>query len=130
MVEENNDQKSSASAVRESLQNKKLSLLFSKISPKKILLSLGIFAIPVGIGVCFIQVPIGCACGNPAISKAGGFLRYQEWYFIENQKFNSSTERVRGLTESGKRYQYSVEVEQDRAFSMAHPMWYSMISLN
>ncbi|MFN7716422.1 MAG: type IV pilin-like G/H family protein [Pseudanabaenaceae cyanobacterium] len=121
MIKENEDQKLSASAVPESLQNKKFRLPFGNLSRKKTLLSLGICAIPVGIGAYLIQVPVGCGCGNPAIGKAGMFTRYQEWYFTENQKFTSSTEELPGLMTPTRRHRYSIEVAQDRAFFYATP---------
>ncbi len=121
---------SSVPAVRQSLLNKRFELQFAKASPQKILLTLGICAVPIGIGVCFIQVPIGCACGNSAFWESSNFIRVQKSYFAKHQIFGKSVDEViqeyyEDPAATAKRestgYQFSFEVEQDQALMYATP---------
>jgi Type IV pilin-like G and H, putative len=79
--------------------------------------------VPLGVGLCFVQVPIGCACGNRAPSLTGDFTRAQQAYFEVHKKFGKSYEELQiGVIPSiTTRYEYSFEVEQDRAFMYATP---------
>jgi hypothetical protein len=79
--------------------------------------------VPLGVGLCFVQVPISCACANPAVSITSGFALMQQVYFEEHKKFGKSYEELKiGATPTTTtRYEYSVEVEQDRAFMYATP---------
>jgi hypothetical protein len=94
-----------------------------KIIPKRIIALTAIGAIPLGIGICFIQVPIGCACGNPALSTTGSYLKAQQAYYLEKQSFSKSFESlsIPPISEKTKRYLFSTEVTSDRAYIYATP---------
>ncbi|MBD2189155.1 type IV pilin-like G/H family protein [Pseudanabaena mucicola] len=95
-----------------------------KFPRKRVLQICGLATIPLGIGICFIQVPIACSCGNPAIPIVGSYVRSQQAYFIENQTFASSYAELRmGWSEPPKsvRYEYAYEVAGNRAFIYATP---------
>ncbi|WP_103669119.1 type IV pilin-like G/H family protein [Pseudanabaena sp. BC1403] len=80
--------------------------------------------IPLGVGLCFVQVPISCACGNRAPYITDDFVRAQQAYFEEHKKFGKSYEDLKilgALLTTTVRYEYSFEVEQDRAFIYATP---------
>lgn len=95
----------------------------SQRSPKRIVPLIAIGAVPLGIGICFIQVPIGCACGNPALSTTGAYLRSQQAYHLEKQAFSKSYESL-GLApipEKTNRYLFSTEITRDRVYIYATP---------
>ena len=94
-----------------------------KRSPKRIIALTAIAAIPLGIGICFIQVPIGCACGNPGLNTTGLYLRVQQAYHLEKQSFTTSFESfgVSPIPEKSKRYLFSTEVTSDRAYIYGTP---------
>jgi len=125
MVRKDGHLKLSVPVVSLSIWNKSF-----QISLPKLLLALGICAIPVGIGVCFIEVPIGCACGNSALWESSNFIRVQKSYFAKHQIFGKSVDAViqayyedpaMTAKHESKGYQFSFEVEQDRAFMYATP---------
>ncbi len=74
-------------------------------------------------GVSFIKVPIACSCGNPALSITGAFVRGQQAYFEEYKVFGKSLQELDlgNLPAQTTRYDYSFEVESDRAFMYATP---------
>lgn len=90
---------------------------------KRLFQVLGIGSIPLGVGLCFVQVPVSCACGNPAIANVGTFLRAQQAYFEENKTFGQSYSELglTGMPRKTTRYEYSFEVERDRAVMYATP---------
>ncbi|MBD2178595.1 hypothetical protein H6F42_16885 [Pseudanabaena sp. FACHB-1998] len=94
-----------------------------KRSPKRIIALTAIGAIPVGIGICFIQVPIGCACGNPGIQASGTYLRSQEAYYLEHQTFSKSFKslKIAPIPDTTTRYLFSTEVISDRVYIHATP---------
>lgn len=94
-----------------------------KRNPKRIIALTAIGAIPVGIGICFIQVPIGCTCGNPGIQASGTYLRSQEAYYLEHQTFSKSFEslKIAPIPDTTTRYLFSTEVISDRAYIYATP---------
>ncbi|GBO54434.1 hypothetical protein APA_2382 [Pseudanabaena sp. lw0831] len=74
--------------------------------------------------MCFVHVPISCACANPAPYITGLFTRAQQAYFEEHKKFGKSYEELQisgAIPTKTTRYEYSFEVEQDRAFMYATP---------
>ena len=91
--------------------------------PKRIMALTAISAIPLGIGICFIQVPIGCACGNPALSTTGSYLKAQQAYHLEKQSFSKSVESlyIPPIPEKTNRYLFSTEVTSDRVYIYATP---------
>jgi hypothetical protein len=91
--------------------------------PKRIMALTAISAIPLGIGICFIQVPIGCACGNPALSTTGSYLNAQQAYHLEKQSFSKSFESlyIPPIPEKTNRYLFSTEVTSDRVYIYATP---------
>lgn len=87
---------------------------------------LGFATIPFGIGIFFIQVPIGCACGNPAFSIVGSFSRSQQAYFLEHKTLSNSFQDLQlgdidRMNRESTRYTYSYEVLGDRAYMYATP---------
>ena len=94
-----------------------------KRSPKRIIALTAIAAIPLGIGICFIQVPISCACGNPALFIAGSYLNAQQAYHFEKQSFSKSFEslNIPPIPEKTNRYLFSTEVTSDRVYIYATP---------
>jgi Type IV pilin-like G and H, putative len=94
-----------------------------KINPKRIMALTAIGAIPLGIGICFIQVPIGCACADPGLSTTGSYLRAQQAYHVEKQSFSKSFESlgIPSIPEKTKRYLFSTEVISDRVYIYATP---------
>ena len=94
-----------------------------KRNPKRIIALTAIGAIPLGIGICFIQVPIGCACGNPALDITGSYLRFQQAHHLEKQSFSKSftSSYLPPLPEKTNRYLFSTEVTSDRVYIYATP---------
>ncbi|PZV12041.1 MAG: hypothetical protein DCF20_18250 [Pseudanabaena sp.] len=94
-----------------------------KRNPKRIMALTAIGAIPLGIGICFIQVPIGCACADPGLSITGSYLRAQQAYHLEHQTFSKSYETlgIGSIPEKTKRYLFSTEVISDRVYIYATP---------
>lgn len=94
-----------------------------KRSPKRIIALTAIGAIPLGIGLCFVQVPISCACGNPALSTTGSYLKSQQAYHLEKQSFSKSFESlsIPPIPEKTNRYLFSTEVTSDRVYIYATP---------
>jgi hypothetical protein len=94
-----------------------------KRNPKRIIALTAIGAIPLGIGICFIQVPISCACGNPALSTTGSYLKAQQAYHLEKQSFSKSVEplNIPPIPEKTNRYLFSTEVTSDRVYIYATP---------
>ncbi|BBC24425.1 type IV pilin-like G/H family protein [Pseudanabaena sp. ABRG5-3] len=94
-----------------------------KRNPKRIVPLIALGAVPLGIGICFIQVPISCACGNPALSTTGAYLRSQQAYHLEKKTFSKSYEALQiGETPvKTTRYLFSIEVNSDRAYIYATP---------
>jgi hypothetical protein len=95
----------------------------SKRSLKRFIALTAIGAIPLGIGICFIQVPISCACGNPGLSTTGSYLKAQQAYHLEKQSFSKSLDSlgIPSIPEKTKRYLFSTEVTSDRAYIYATP---------
>ena len=73
--------------------------------------------------ISFIKVPIACSCGNPALSITGAFTKTQQAYFEEYKVFGKSLQELDlgNLPTQTTRYDYSFEVESDRAFMYATP---------
>jgi hypothetical protein len=94
-----------------------------KRSPKRIITFAAIGAIPLGIGICFIQVPISCACGNTALSTTGSYLKAQQAHHLEKQGFSKSYEslNIPPIPEKTNRYLFSTEVTSDRVYIYATP---------
>ena len=94
-----------------------------KRNPKRIIALTAIGAIPLGIGICFIQVPISCACGNPALQTTGTYIRSQQAYHLEKQSFSKSFEslNIPPIPEKTNRYVFSTEVTIDRVYIYATP---------
>lgn len=94
-----------------------------KRNPKRVMALIAIGAIPMGIGILFIQVPIGCACGNPEIQATGTYLRSQEAYYLEHRNFSKSFEslKIAPIPATTTRYLFSTEVTGDRAYIYAIP---------
>ena len=94
-----------------------------KRNPKRIIALTAIGAVPLGIGICFIQVPIGCACGNPALDITGSYLRFQQAHHLEKQSFSKSftSPYLPPLPEKTNRYLFSTEVTSDRVYIYATP---------
>ncbi len=94
-----------------------------KKSPKRIMALTALGAIPLGIGICFIQVPISCACGDPALQTIGTYIRSQQVYSLEHQTFSKSYESlgIDSIPEKTNRYLFSTEVTSDRAYIYATP---------
>ncbi len=94
-----------------------------KRNPKRIIALTAIGAIPLGIGICFIQVPIGYACGNPALDITGSYLGFQQAHHLEKQSFSMSftSPALPPLPEKTNRYFFSTEVTGDRAYIYATP---------
>jgi hypothetical protein len=94
-----------------------------KRNPKRIIALTAIGAIPLGIGICFIQVPIGCACADPALSTTGSYLKAQQAYHLEKQSFSKSFKSlgIPSIPEKTKRYLFSTEVTSDRVYIYATP---------
>ncbi len=105
------------------LSKKKLEEVSIKRNPKRIIALTAIGAIPLGIGICFIQVPISCACGNPALQTTGTYIRSQQAYHLEKQSFSKSFEslNIPPIPEKTNRYLFSTEVTSDRAYIYATP---------
>ena len=105
------------------LLGKEMAAVPTKKSSKRLLAMIGIGAIPLGIGICFIQVPIGCACGNPDISTTGHYVRAQAYHISEYQTFTKSYESIGipPIPEKTKRYSFSTEVTSDRFYIYATP---------
>ncbi len=87
---------------------------------------IGFATIPIGIGIFFVQVPIGCACGNPALSIVGSFTRSQQAYFFEYKTLTNSFSDLHlgdlaNINRTSKRYEYSYEFSGDRAYMYATP---------
>jgi len=94
-----------------------------KRNPKRIIALTAIGAVPLGIGICFIQVPIGCACGNPALFTTGSYLKAQQAYHLEKQSFSKSYDllNIPPIPEKTNRYLFSTEVTSDRVYIYATP---------
>ncbi|PZU99351.1 MAG: hypothetical protein DCE90_02225 [Pseudanabaena sp.] len=94
-----------------------------KRNPKRIIALTAIGAVPLGVGICFIQVPIACACGNSGLDMAGVYIRSQQAYHLENQSFSKSFEslRIPPIPEKTTRYLFSTEVTSDRVYIYATP---------
>jgi len=94
-----------------------------KRNSKRIIALTAIGAIPLAIGICFIQVPISCACGNPALYTTGSYLKAQQAYHLEKQSFSKSFESlsIPPISEKTKRYLFSTEVTSDRVYIYATP---------
>ncbi len=105
------------------LSKKKLEEVSIKRIPKRIIALTAIGSIPLGIGICFIQIPIACACGNPALDITGSYLRTQQAYHLEKQGFSKSFESlsIPPIPEKMKRYLFSTEVTSDRVYIHATP---------
>ena len=105
------------------LSKEKLEEGSRKRSPKRIIALTAIGAIPLGVGICFIQVPIGCACGNPALDITGSYLRFQQAHHFETKSFSKSftSPDLPPLPEKTKRYLLSTEVTSDRVYIYATP---------
>ena len=87
---------------------------------------LGFATLPFGIGLFFVQVPISCACGNPALNILGSFAKSQQAYFLEHKTLSKSFQDlhigdVAGLNGISTRYEYSYEFLGDRAYMYATP---------
>jgi hypothetical protein len=105
------------------LSEKKPEEVSIKRNPKRIIALTAIGAVPLGIGICFIQVPIGCACGNPGLQMTGTYIRSQQAYRLEHQTFSKSYKSlgIGSIPEKTKRYLFSTEVTSDRAYIYATP---------
>ena len=91
-----------------------------KRSPKRIISLVAFGAIPLGIGICFIQVPIGCACGDQGIQMTSNYVSAQEAYHLEHQTFSKS-KSIGSIPEETDRYLFSTEVTSDKAYIYATP---------
>ena len=89
-----------------------------KRSHKRIISLVAFGAIPLGIGICFIQVPIGCACGDQGIQMTSTYVSAQEAYHLEHQTFSKS---IGSIPEETDRYLFSTEVTSDKAYIYATP---------
>ena len=89
-----------------------------KRSPKRIISLVAFGAIPLGIGICFIQVHIGCACGDQGIQMTSTYVSAQEAYHLEHQTFSKS---IGSIPEETDRYLFSTEVTSDRVYIYATP---------
>jgi hypothetical protein len=87
---------------------------------------IGLGTLPLGVGIFFIQTPISCACGNPAFPIVGVFARAQQAYFLEYKTLGKTfSDLLLGdlakINQTAKRYEYSYEVLDDRAYMYAKP---------
>lgn len=107
------------------LLEKKLEESSSKKDPKRIIPFIAIGAIPLGVGICFIQVPVlsSCACGNIALDITGSYVRSQQAYYYEYQRFGKSSEslNIPPIPQQTNLYLFSTEVTSDRAYIYATP---------
>jgi Type IV pilin-like G and H, putative len=94
----------------------------SRAKSKRLLALLGISAIPAGLGMYFLQGPVGCACGDSTPNLLGAYLRSQQAHYIEHQAFTPSSEALSlPIPAETDKYRLTTQVATDRVTIYATP---------